>query len=97
LERPYLVAYSDIDFNGHVNSMKYLEWMIDTLPAGVTASMGALRLDINYLHEARQGDALTICRAAGADGGYVFDIKNADGVSICRAAICGAEINHRPI
>jgi acyl-ACP thioesterase len=86
-ERPYTVVYSDIDFNGHVNSMKYLEWMIDTLPPGVAESFGALRLDINYIHEARLGDTLTICYGEDPGGAHIFDIKNVDGVSVCRAII----------
>jgi acyl-ACP thioesterase len=87
LERPYTVVYSDIDFNGHVNSMKYLEWMIDSLPPGEAGSLDALRLDINYLHEARLGEALTICRGDDDGGARLFDIKNAGGGAVCRAAI----------
>ncbi|MDR2882302.1 MAG: acyl-[acyl-carrier-protein] thioesterase [Alistipes sp.] len=90
----YTVVYSDIDFNGHVNSMKYLEWMVDTLPAGALAGLSSVRLDINYLHEATLGEALTICPAAAAatDTGVThrFDIRNASGVSVCRAAIAGS-------
>ncbi|MDR1671438.1 MAG: hypothetical protein LBR57_02860 [Alistipes sp.] len=87
MEHPYTVVYSDIDFNGHVNSMKYLEWMIDSLPPGVAENFSSLRLDLNYLHEARPGDALTICRADDPGGACHFDIKNSDGASICRAII----------
>jgi hypothetical protein len=93
------VVYSDIDFNGHVNSMKYIEWMVDALTVEVVAEMSALRLDINYLHEARLGETLTICCGEGSGEGCggnpasreegvwgsVFDIRNAEGVSICRA------------
>ncbi len=86
-ERPYIVAYSDIDFNGHVNSMKYLEWMVDTLPPEVPATLNALRFDINYLHEARLGEELTICGTTDPAGVHLFDIRNSEGVSICKAAI----------
>jgi acyl-ACP thioesterase len=87
---PKTVVYSDIDFNGHVNSMKYLEWMVDVLPADVPASLGAFRLDINYLHEAKLGEALTIASAVTSAGAYHFDIRNAEGASICRATITPA-------
>ncbi len=90
LERPYTVTYSDIDFNGHVNSMKYLEWMVDTLPPDVPTSLGAFRFDINYIHEAKLGEALTICSALTPAGAYHFDIRNAEGVSICKATITPA-------
>lgn len=86
-ERPYTVVYSDIDFNGHVNSMKYLEWMIDTLPSGVPDSFSALRFDINYIHEAKLGENLVICSSVDPAGAYHFDIRNVDGASICKATI----------
>jgi acyl-ACP thioesterase len=87
LERPYAVVYSDIDFNGHVGSMKYIEWMVDSLPPRVPTEMSALRFDINYIHEARLGDALTICSATDETGVHHFDIRNAEGASICKATI----------
>ncbi len=87
LERPYTVVYSDIDFNGHVNSMKYLEWMVDTLPAEVPAGLDAFRVDINYLHEAKLGEELSICHGTDSAGAYCFDIRNAEGTSICKATI----------
>ncbi len=85
--RPYTVVYSDIDFNGHVNSMKYLEWMANTLPPEVLTGLSGFRFDINYIHEARLGEALTVCLGVYQEGAHLFDIKNADGVSICRASL----------
>jgi acyl-ACP thioesterase len=96
VEQPHTVAYSDIDFNGHAGSMKYLEWMIDTLPPGVAEGLDALRFDINYMHEARRGDRLTVCRAAGgADGagraGEADGVQRACdvGVTDCTRATAG--------
>ncbi len=86
-EHPYRVVYSDIDFNGHVNSMKYLEWMVDTLPPGAPESLEGLRFDINYLHEAKLGEELVICSGEEASGAYHFDIRNAERTSICKATI----------
>ncbi|MDR2890970.1 MAG: acyl-[acyl-carrier-protein] thioesterase [Alistipes sp.] len=112
LERSHTVVYSDIDFNGHAGSMKYLEWIIDTLPAGVVAGIGngdadgggtddggGVRFDINYLHEARLGEQLTICVGSDADGDHLFEIRNSEGAAICRAIISAvgtaASIRHK--
>jgi acyl-ACP thioesterase len=86
VERPHTVVYSDIDFNGHVNSMKYLEWMTDTMPAEFLTDAAGFRFDINYIHEAKLGEPLAVCYAE-TDGTHHFDIRNADGLSICKAAI----------
>lgn len=80
------VVYSDIDFNGHVNSMKYLEWMADAMPVAMLEAARSMRFDINYLYEARLGQELAI-RHCGEDGAQLFDIRNEEGVSVCRAAI----------
>ncbi len=87
-ERPYEVVYSDIDFNGHVGSMKYVEWMIDTLPVETLSSAENFRLDINYLHEAKLGEKLVICQGEemALRGRYHFDIRNGD-ISMCRAKV----------
>ena len=86
VERSHRVVYSDIDFNGHVNSMKYLEWMADTMPAELLEKAAGMRLDINYIHEAKLGQELAVCYAA-ADGEHRFDIRNEEGLPICKAAI----------
>lgn len=86
-ERSHIVVYSDIDFNGHVNSMKYLEWMVDTMPAELLSAMRGFRFDINYIHEAHLGRELAVCLGSNADGVLLFDIRNPDGSSICKAAI----------
>jgi len=89
------VAYSDIDFNGHTASVKYLEWMVDALPYSVAEEMDSLRLDINFIHEARAGEPLSVCLATDSvmDGetrganGYRFEIRDAAGQALCRAAM----------
>jgi acyl-ACP thioesterase len=83
-------VYSDVDFNNHVGAMRYLSWMVDMLPAAPAAPV---RVDINYLHEARLGDILTVDGANDPTGTSVFDIKNSAGTSICRAAIRKQTIN----
>lgn len=43
------IRYSDIDFNQHTNSMKYVQWMVDMLPLEKLTSQRLRRLDINFL------------------------------------------------
>jgi acyl-ACP thioesterase len=85
VRRPHEVVYSDIDFNGHVNSMKYLEWMADTMPAGLLEEATGMRFDINYIHEATLGQHLSIGYAS--TDRQLFDIQTAEGLSLCKAAI----------
>ena len=80
------VVYSDIDFNGHVNTMRYIVMMIDMLPIELLESNRPMRLDIHFMHECRLGQTLTI--------GYeqreqtsLFEITTDEGTVACRAAI----------
>ncbi len=54
------VVYSDIDFNRHVNTLRYLEMMLDRLPLERFEQDRPLRLDVNFQHECRYGQTLEI-------------------------------------
>ena len=60
---PHLVrsldtAYSDIDVNGHVNSVKYIDHVLDLFPASWYKTHILHRLDVAYVAEAYAGDHL---------------------------------------
>lgn len=79
------VAYSDMDFNRHMNAMKYLEWMIDVLPIEYMSGRDIRRIDINFLHEARYGQELAMKFMDGEKS--LFEITNQEGLPLCRTAI----------
>ena len=54
------VVYSDIDFNRHVNTMRYIEMMLDMLPVELLTCEAPVRLDIHFLKECRFGQTLAI-------------------------------------
>lgn len=54
------VVYSDIDFNRHVNTMRYIEMMLDMLPIELLTLEAPVRLDIHFLKECRFGQTLSI-------------------------------------
>lgn len=43
-------AYSDFDYNRHVNNARYIEWVMDALPADCYGK-NIVSLDIHYEHE----------------------------------------------
>ena len=83
--RLHEVVYSDIDFNGHVGTMRYIEMMVDSLPYSVIENIEALRFDINFLHETQAGKTIAIGMSK-EDGQYGFRLA-ADSEDICRAAL----------
>ncbi|MDR2659778.1 MAG: acyl-ACP thioesterase [Spirochaetaceae bacterium] len=43
--------YSDIDFNGHVNNARYIQWIQDALQKDFLKNVMRLRIDVNYTGE----------------------------------------------
>ncbi|MEE1099063.1 MAG: thioesterase [Alistipes sp.] len=82
-EHAHKVVYSDIDFNRHVNTLRYIDMMLDVLPIEIFAQQRKVRMDINFQRECRYGQTLNI--AHKKDGVCdLFDIS-ADGASSVRA------------
>jgi len=80
------VVYSDIDFNRHVNTMRYIEMMIDMLPLEMLMQEAPVRFDIHFLRECRYGQTLAV--------GYeqrgrtaLFEIRSDAGTVAVRASI----------
>jgi acyl-ACP thioesterase len=73
-------AYSDIDYNGHVNNTRYVQWILDITEFGVLEKADTLRLDINYLSEVKYGELTGLWTAplsGAADPGFTLSFAAA--------------------
>jgi acyl-ACP thioesterase len=52
--------YSDIDYNGHVNNARYIQWIQDLLEPEQLEGADQIRIDINYLNEIKPGEITEI-------------------------------------
>lgn len=84
------VCYSDIDFNNHTNSSKYLEWMLDAYPIERICRQMIRRFELNYLHEAVCGETVAISWQDMLNT-TVFEIRTTDGNALCRAKLYWAD------
>ncbi len=84
--RKHEVRYSDIDFNRHVNTMRYIRMMLNTLPIEYLTDNRPMRLDIHFAKECHLGEILTIGYEQ-RENTSLFEILNNDGVVACTAAI----------
>lgn len=79
------VHYTDLDYNGHCNSCKYIEKMLNAyLPQAIYE--GPFRLDINYHREVMQGEVLTTNYMVSQDG-VQYQQKNQFNETNCTAKI----------
>lgn len=98
---PYTIRYSDLDYNRHCNSCKYLQAMLDTyLPKSMVAwqlgqAAGAKnneqgqeqwRLDVHYSREVYAGEQTTIAYQ-DKDESVRYQLLNAEGLTSCAAAL----------
>jgi acyl-ACP thioesterase len=81
---PHTIVYSDIDYNGHCNSCRYLQAMTDAYLPDYYGKK--LRLDINYSKEAMLGEQMIINYLVTEDG-VQYQMKNDLGETSCSAKI----------
>ena len=67
-QREFTVRQSDIDHNGHVNNIRYVEWALESLPAERTAGMRLDRLLVHYRKETRYGSDVRCVVQIESDG-----------------------------
>lgn len=79
--------YSDVDVNGHVNSGRYVGYMLDTYPAGFHVQKRPLSLEVNYLAETREKEPLFLDSLETEAGTWCHGLRKADGLEVCRARI----------
>ena len=87
---PHKIVYSDIDYNGHCNSCRYLQAMTDAYLPDYYGKH--VRLDINYSKEAMLGELMQIYYLV-TDDGVQYQMKNEAGETSCSAKIT---VTHNP-
>lgn len=68
----YVARYNDVDINGHVNSVKSIEHVLDIFPVEIYKEKRIKRFDIAYVAESHAGDTLRFYRENGADENEVM-------------------------
>lgn len=54
------IHYNDMDLNGHVNNIVYLDWMLDSLPFSFRDAYKVSQIDISYLAETYRDDSILV-------------------------------------
>ena len=80
------VNYSDIDFNGHVNNAKYIEWALDYLDPSLVSSRKVDCFRINFNNEGLLSDRIDMITAVTNSLTYYVEGVN-KGKNIFRAEI----------
>ena len=79
--------YSDIDINGHVNSIRYIEHILDLFPIELYKKSRIRRFEMAYVAESYYGDVLTFYKDDAGDGVYEIEVKKNAGEVVCRSKV----------
>ena len=82
----FKVKYSDIDINGHVNSIRYIQWISDCFSLDCYRKCSVKRFEINYIHEMLFDDFVDIVGQQLDPGDFRFEIRK-DNKIACRARV----------
>ncbi len=83
---PYQIKYSDLDVNGHLNSIKYMEHLLDMFDITIYKQKQIKRFEIAYMSEGRYGMDLSLYKAEISPDKYNMAICHEDK-AISRAAV----------
>lgn len=81
---PHVIQYSDVDYNRHCNSCRYLEWMLNACTW--TDTQEPFRLDINYVKELHLGEQMYTLFVRKAQSVQYQQIDD-NGASCCTALL----------
>lgn len=70
----FVAHYSDIDINGHVNSVKYIEHVLDLFDVEYYRTHRLQRLEIAYVAESHEGDELAFYKQQTGDDAYAVKL-----------------------
>lgn len=82
----FKVKYSDIDINGHVNSVRYIQWIGDCFSLDCYRRCQIKRFEINYMNELLYDDFVKIVRQELEPDDFRFEITK-DDKTTCRARV----------
>lgn len=84
---PLTVRYTDIDVNKHVNSSRYIGWMLDAYPADFHLRHWLRVLEVNYLGETLEGEQLIVRTRQSDAAVYGHSLIKPSGSEVCRARL----------
>ena len=79
--------YNDVDINGHINSVKYIEHVLDLWDLDWYRQHRIKRFEIAYVAEAHQGDTLSFYMSQAGENEYCVRICKDGDVECCRSKV----------
>ena len=79
--------YSDIDINGHVNSIRYIEHILDLFPIELYQTKRIRRFEMAYVAESYFGDELSFFCDEANENEFHVEVKKNGSEVVCRSKV----------
>ena len=79
--------YNDVDINGHINSVKYIEHVLDLWDLDWYSKHQIHRFEVAYVAESHQGDRLSLYREQTGENEYCVRICKTGDVEVVRSKV----------
>ena len=96
LVRSIDIHYNDIDINSHVNSVKYIEHVLDLWDIDWYREHRLKRFEIAYVAEAHQGEKLSFYREQSAENEYCVRLVKTEPSSGNQVEVCRSKLVFAP-
>lgn len=91
----FMAHYSDIDINGHVNSMRYIEHVMDIFSLDYLRQHQLRRFEIAYVAESYCGENIEVFAEKDDSETWQTELRNAKtGTPLCRCKLVFNDINN---
>ena len=80
--------YNDVDINGHINSVKYIEHVLDLWDVAWYGEHSLKRFEIAYVAETHQGDRMNFYREQVADNEFCVRLTKTDVLTQKETEVC---------
>ena len=87
-----VAKYCDLDLNGHVNSVKYIEHILDLFPKDTYQKNRIQRFEIAYVAESHYDDTLMFYREEVAENEFNIAIKKSESKSDEQIEVCRSKV-----
>lgn len=84
--------YSDIDVNGHVNSVKYIEHVLDLFDIAKYKERRIVRFDVAYVAESHYGDTLMFYVDKQGDDDYCVRVMKKLPSEVAETEVCRCRV-----
>jgi len=73
--------WTDLDANGHVNNVKYIGWIMESVPVSILETQQLAKMTLEYRRECEQSDVLQALTSLEKNGGDYIDPNSAPSYS----------------